>query len=132
VDVIRYADAFARNIGLLTTTQQERLRTSRVAIAGCGGAGGGYAAALARAGVGRFTLADPDVFDIERANARRHLAFGAGPHVCLGAWLARSMMTTMFTQLLGRTSWLEPAGEPVWLQSNFQRGVKRLPITWRA
>ncbi len=77
-------------------------------------------------------FADPDVFDIERANARRHLAFGAGPHVCLGAWLARSMMTTMFTQLLGRTSWLEPAGEPVWLQSNFQRGVKRLPITWRA
>jgi cytochrome P450 len=32
---------------------------------------------------------------------------------------------------LGRTTWLEAAGEPVWLQSNFQRGVKRLPITWR-
>jgi len=68
VDVIRYADAFARNIGLLTTTQQERLRTSRVAIAGCGGAGGGYAAALARAGIGRFTLADPDVFEAVNLN----------------------------------------------------------------
>jgi cytochrome P450 len=77
-------------------------------------------------------FAEPDVFDIGRENARRHLAFGAGPHVCLGAFLARSMMTTMFTQLLGRTAWLEAAGEPVWLQSNFQRGVKRLPITWRA
>ena len=75
---------------------------------------------------------DPDVFDVDRANARRHLAFGAGPHVCLGAFLARSMMTTMFTQVLARTTWLEAAGEPVWLQSNFQRGVKRLPIRWRA
>ena len=75
---------------------------------------------------------DPDTFDIRRPNARRHLAFGAGPHVCLGAFLARSMMTQMFTELLGRTSWIESAGDPIWLQSNFQRGVKRLPIAWTA
>ena len=75
---------------------------------------------------------DPDRFDIGRDNARRHLAFGAGPHVCLGAFLARSMMTRMVTELLGRTQWIESAGGPVWLQSNFQRGVKRLPIAWRA
>jgi len=66
--VTAYADAFARNLGLLTADQQERLRTSRVAIAGCGGGGGGYAAALARAGVGRFTLADPDVFEAVNLN----------------------------------------------------------------
>ena len=35
-------------------------------------------------------------------------------------------------ELLGRTTWIESAGDPVWLQSNFQRGVKRLPITWTA
>ena len=75
---------------------------------------------------------DPDRFDIGRDNSRRHLAFGAGPHVCLGAFLARSMMTRMVTELLGRTAWIESAGDPVWLQSNFQRGVKRLPIAWRA
>lgn len=75
---------------------------------------------------------DPDRFDIQRANARSHLAFGAGPHFCLGAHLARSMMTTMLTELLARTSWVSTTGDPVWLQSNFQRGVKRLPIHWRA
>ena len=78
---------------------------------------------------------DPDVFDIDRYAVRpppkAHLAFGYGPHVCLGANLARVQMTAMFTQVLTRTSWIEAAGEPAWLRSNFQRGVKRLPIRWR-
>jgi cytochrome P450 len=32
---------------------------------------------------------DPDRFDLGRANARRHLAFAHGPHVCVGVHLAR-------------------------------------------
>jgi cytochrome P450 len=39
-------------------------------------------------------------------------------------------MRTMFTELLTRTSWIEPAGELALLRSSFQRGVKRLPIRW--
>ncbi len=77
---------------------------------------------------------DPDRFDIDRYAVRppprAHLAFGHGPHVCIGANLARAQMTAIFTELLTRTRWVEPAGEPVWLRSNFQRGVKRLPIRW--
>lgn len=76
-------------------------------------------------------FADPDVFDITR-DAREHLVFGYGPHFCLGAHLARVQMRTMFRQLLERTSWLEPAGDPVWLRSSFQRGVKSLLIHWAA
>jgi cytochrome P450 len=34
-------------------------------------------------------FADPDRFDPSRPNARRHLAFAQGPHVCLGVHLAR-------------------------------------------
>ena len=76
-------------------------------------------------------FAEPEAFDIDR-DARAHLAFGHGPHFCLGSHLARVQMRALFTELLGRTSWIEPAGEPVRLRSNFQRGVKRLPIRWTA
>jgi cytochrome P450 len=76
-------------------------------------------------------FAAPDVFDIRR-NAKAHLAFGHGPHFCLGAHLARVQMTALFTEVLSRTDWIEPAGEPALLRSNFQRGVKRLPVRWSA
>jgi cytochrome P450 len=45
---------------------------------------------------------DPDVFDITRANARHHAAFGAGPHVCLGMHLARLEAQMVVRALLGR------------------------------
>ncbi len=80
-------------------------------------------------------FADPDRFDIRRyaagTPARPHLAFGHGPHFCLGAHLARAQMATLLEALLARTTWLEPAGDPGYLRSNFQRGVKRLPLRWR-
>jgi cytochrome P450 len=73
---------------------------------------------------------DPGAFRVDR-NSREHLVFGHGPHLCLGAHLARVQMRTMFSRLLERTTWLEPAGEPALLRSSFQRGVKRLPMRWR-
>jgi cytochrome P450 len=45
---------------------------------------------------------DPDRFDLARPNVRRHLAFAAGPHVCIGMDLARLEATTALTTLLGR------------------------------
>jgi cytochrome P450 len=76
----------------------------------------------------------PDDFVVDRYAAspppRTHLAFGHGPHFCLGANLARVQMSAFITELLGRTTWIEAAGQPTWLRSNFQRGVKRLPVRW--
>lgn len=74
---------------------------------------------------------NPESFDIRR-QPNKHLVFGHGPHFCLGAHLARVQMRTMFAELIKRTSWIELAGEPVNLRSNFQRGMKYLPISWRA
>jgi cytochrome P450 len=72
---------------------------------------------------------DPDRFDIRR-QPNQHLVFGHGPHFCLGAHLARAQLRALFTAILARTTSLTPAGPPSYLRSNFQRGVKSLPITW--
>ena len=58
--------------------------------------------------------------------------FGHGPHFCLGAHLARAQMRALFDEVLARTSTLDYAGQPAYLRSNFQRGVKSLPVAWTA
>ena len=63
-----YGMAFSRNIGWVTEAEQERLRNARVAIGGLGGVGGVHLLTLARMGIGRFTIADFDVFDIVNFN----------------------------------------------------------------
>ena len=75
-------------------------------------------------------FADPDAFDIGRRGP--HLVFGHGPHFCLGSHLARAQMRALFDEVLARTSALALAGQPSYLRSNFQRGVKRLPVAWSA
>ena len=63
-----YSEAFSRNLGWLTRDEQEKLRQTKVAIAGLGGVGGIHLITLARLGVGRFSLADFDVFDVPNFN----------------------------------------------------------------
>jgi cytochrome P450 len=75
-------------------------------------------------------FADPDRFDIDR-DPNPHLAFGHGPHFCIAAHLARVQMRAMFSAVLERLGEVEMAGEPVRLRSNFQNGIKHLPISWR-
>src|SRR5262249_22979256 len=55
---------------------------------------------------------NPDVFDIRRANARRHQSFGfGGPHYCLGAALARLEARVLLEEIVTRMGDLEPNGE---------------------
>jgi cholest-4-en-3-one 26-monooxygenase len=58
----------------------------------------------------------------------RHIAFGIGEHVCLGAHLARLELRAMFGALLGRLDRIELAGPVERLRSSFIGGIKHLPL----
>jgi len=72
---------------------------------------------------------DADRFDVARDHARkRHLAFGFGEHLCLGAPLARMEARVLFEELLARFPHFELAGEPERLHSRLMHGVEHLPV----
>ena len=72
-----YDEAFSRNLGWVTEAEQQRLKQSRVCIAGLGGVGGVYLLTLARLGVGRFSLADFDTFSIANFNRQAGATVGS-------------------------------------------------------
>jgi cytochrome P450 len=81
----------------------DRYATSDTVLAGSPIAGGDLVVvSLAGAGRDPTEFPDPDRFDLRRPNARRHLAFAAGPHVCIGMDLARLEAATALTTLLAR------------------------------
>lgn len=74
-------------------------------------------------------FADPYRFDIRRANANRHLAFGYGIHHCLGLRLAVLQLSQILTALLGHFPDYEIESEPAYIRSNFVLAMKRLEIS---
>jgi cholest-4-en-3-one 26-monooxygenase len=72
---------------------------------------------------------DPFRFDIRR-EPNEHVAFGFGPHFCLGASLARLELTAMFDRLLDRLPdmALVDAGEPGYRAANFVSGYEHMPV----
>lgn len=69
----------------------------------------------------------PDRFDAGRA-PNRHIAFGAGPHVCLGNNLSRLTMQAMFTSLLRHARGIEADGVAVWKSGLQAHGPVSLPV----
>ncbi len=70
---------------------------------------------------------DPDRFDITRANAKDHLALGAGVHFCLGASLARLEAEVALSRLFERFPNLALAGPPVLGDNAALRGYLHVP-----
>ncbi len=73
-------------------------------------------------------FADPFTFDITRSDAPKHLAYGAGPHFCIGATLARLELRTFFERFIPRVRSLEIAGDVERAKTTFVATFKHLPI----
>ena len=63
-----YGEFTQRNIGFVSSAEQERLRQAKVLVIGVGGMGGAAVQSLVRAGVGQFALADIDTFELSNLN----------------------------------------------------------------
>lgn len=72
-------------------------------------------------------FSEPDRFDVMRGH-NPHLAFGSGPHFCLGHAVARLEARVILPALFSRFPTIKVTGEPVRLRSNFINGISELPV----
>lgn len=69
----------------------------------------------------------PDVFDIDR-RPNKHIAFGYGPHMCIGQHLAKLELRIMFETLLPHVKSVNLTGDTKFIQTNFVGGLKNMPV----
>ena len=77
----------------------------------------------------RYFGADAGRLRLDRENARQHVSFGAGPHHCLGASLARLEASIALGQLAARFPSLALDGDVVWNGRINLRGPEHLPVS---
>jgi cytochrome P450 len=77
-------------------------------------------------------FANPDVLDVERPNADKHIAFGFGPHVCIGKQVARMQLEEVYNQLLARYPNMRYAGGIDVAPNNFVFAIRKLPVVFGA
>ena len=72
---------------------------------------------------------DGHLFRVERENARKHLAFGAGEHLCLGNRLGHLQIRILFEELLERFPNIHSTADPTRIPSNFLAGISELKVS---
>jgi cytochrome P450 len=112
-------------------TRVDRYATRATGLAGTAiGAGDLVIVSLAAANRDPAEFPDPDRFDLHRPNGRRHLAFAAGPHVCIGMDLARLEAREAVVGVLTRLPGVRLAEGAVPPSGLVFRKPDRLPVRW--
>ena len=77
-------------------------------------------------------FADPDRFDALRQNGRDHVAFGIGPHVCLGQRVANMQLEAVYRQIFTRFPDMQWTGEIDIAPNNFVHAIRKLGVQFSA
>ncbi len=72
-----------------------------------------------------------DQLDITREDAPKHIAFGKGPHVCVGSWLARLELHVVVGAMVGRFPNTDVVDQELRWESNVIRGPEELVLQLR-
>jgi nocardicin N-oxygenase len=123
-----------RYVPLSINAPRPRIATENVHLSGVHIAAGD-AVYVARAVASRdhTVWSDGDHLDLDRIQPESHLAFGHGPHYCLGAHLARAELHTALDALLTRIPTLRLAVPPTglrWKTTVTVVGPRELPVSW--
>ncbi len=71
---------------------------------------------------------DPDTLDVTRANANKHIAFGYGPHTCIGKRVAQIQLEEAYRQILARFPDLTWTGAMEIAPNNFVHAISKLGV----
>ena len=74
---------------------------------------------------------NPDAFDIERENAKKHLAFGYGRHLCLGKHMANMQLAEVYKQILARFPDMQQSDDWKVVPNNFTHSISEMPVSFK-
>ena len=76
---------------------------------------------------------DPDALEVDRT-PNPHLAFGIGPHVCMGINLARFEIRVLFEELVRRFGdmTVAPGASPIYVEHALVHAIESLPVVYPA
>jgi len=71
---------------------------------------------------------DPNTYDVTRENAKKHLAFGYGRHLCLGKHTANMQLEVVYEKIFSRFPEMKQDGEMILTPNNFVNAIQDVPV----